>query len=64
MIHDAVLYLADPADVPAGLLSVAHRPVAFRAVMAAIRAGCTRVAVPAVFRATAVSDAIAATASA
>jgi phosphatidylglycerophosphate synthase len=64
VIQDAVLYLVDAADADAGLRNVARRPVAFRAVMAAVRAGCTRVAVPPVFRHTAVAEAIAATHSA
>jgi phosphatidylglycerophosphate synthase len=60
VIRGAVVYLADPADAEAALLPVAHRPVGLRAVMAAVRAGCAHVAVPAVFRGTALADAIAA----
>jgi phosphatidylglycerophosphate synthase len=52
VITDAALYLAGPEDVRAALIPVAGRPVAFRAVMAAVRAGCRRVYVPAVFRGT------------
>lgn len=59
MITDATLYLATAADASSALLRVAGRPVAFRAVHAAVRAGCRRVAVPASFRGTEVERAIA-----
>lgn len=53
MITDAALYLAGPDDARAALLAVAGRPLAFRMLMAALRAGCRRVFVPAIFRGTA-----------
>jgi phosphatidylglycerophosphate synthase len=64
VITEAALYLATPADVRAGLALVAGRPLAFRMLMAAIRAGCRRVWVPAIFRGTAVERAVAVSPSA
>lgn len=60
MITEATLYLATPEDADGALLRVAGQPVAFRALVAALRAGCDRVAVPARFRGTDVERAIAA----
>ena len=64
MTPDAVLYLASPDDLRAARLSIAGRPLAFRIVMAAVRAGVRRVALPAVLRETALDAAIARTPSA
>lgn len=64
MIREACLYLATPRDAGAALRVVAGRPVAFRALVSAMRAGCTRVGVPGALRGSAVEDAIAATPSA
>lgn len=50
MITEAVLYLATPGDARDAAREVARRPVAFRAVMAAVRSGCVRVGVPAALR--------------
>jgi len=46
----AVIYLADPADAAAAALTVAGRPVVFRSVASAVRAGAERVLVPERFR--------------
>src|SRR5262245_66676637 len=54
----AVLYLASPDDMAAGCAIVRGLPVAYRALMTALRAGCRSVALPAEFRATAVGRAI------
>ena len=64
MIREACLYLAAPDDRSAARCSVAGRPVAFRVVMAAVRAGIGRVRVPAVFREPALETLIARTPSA
>jgi phosphatidylglycerophosphate synthase len=64
VIRQAVLYLSTPDDVGAALLPVAGRPVAFRAVMAAVRAGIGRVAVPAALRRDGLARAVAGTPSA
>jgi phosphatidylglycerophosphate synthase len=64
VITEATLYLATAADADGALLRVAGQPVAFRALEAALRAGCLRVGVPARFRGTAVERAIAASPSA
>jgi phosphatidylglycerophosphate synthase len=53
-----VLYLASADDLEAGCASVRGLPVAYRAVMTALRAGCPSVAVPAQFRGTAVERAV------
>jgi phosphatidylglycerophosphate synthase len=45
-----VIYLATAADFDAAQLTVAGRPMVFRAVAAAVRAGAARVLVPARFR--------------
>jgi phosphatidylglycerophosphate synthase len=57
---DATLYFMDPDDAAHALVHVAGRPVAFRTVMAALRAGAHRVFVPAALRATDVERFIAA----
>ena len=64
MITEATLYLATSEDADGALLRVAGQPVAFRALVAALRAGCDRVAVPTRFRGTDVERAIAASARA
>ena len=50
MIQQAALYLATDDDVRAACLRVAGRPVAFRAIVAAVRAGARRVGVPVALR--------------
>jgi CDP-alcohol phosphatidyltransferase-like enzyme len=50
VIRQAALYLATADDVRAACLCVAGRPVAFRAILAAVRAGARRVAVPVALR--------------
>ncbi len=50
MSPSAALYLASPGDAGPALAVLAGRPLAFRAVLAAIRAGCPRVYVPGLFR--------------
>ena len=50
MIRQAALYLATDDDTHAARLPVVGRPVAFRAILAAVRAGVRRVAVPARLR--------------
>jgi phosphatidylglycerophosphate synthase len=64
VIRRAVLYLACPDDAQGAVLPVAGRPLASRIVIAAIRAGVTRVDVPAAWRRTALGHALAAGASA
>lgn len=64
MIREAVLYLASLDDLATARLSVAHRPLAFRIVMAAVRAGVSRVSVPDVLRDPALEACIARTPSA
>lgn len=51
-------------DREAACLPIAGRPIAFRAIMAALRAGATRVGVPAALRGTAVESAVSGTPSA
>jgi phosphatidylglycerophosphate synthase len=46
----AVIYLASPADLDAAQLTIAGRPVVFRAIAGAVRAGACRVFVPARFQ--------------
>ncbi len=50
MITDAALYLATPQDTWVAAAVVAGRPLAFRTLMAAVRAGCRRIYVPAALR--------------
>lgn len=64
MITEATLYLAGREDARMALAIVAGHPLAFRMLMAAVRAGCRRVWVPAIFRGGAVERAIAAAPSA
>lgn len=64
MIREAVLYLASPDDLATARLPVAHRPLAFRIVMAAVRAGVSRVSVPEALREPALEACIARTPSA
>lgn len=58
MIRQAALYLPTADDLHTALLPVAGRPVAFRVLVHAVRAGARSVGVPAVFRGTAVEAAI------
>ena len=58
MIQQAALYLPTADDLQTALLPVAGRPVAFRALVHAVRAGARSVGVPAVFRGTPVEAAI------
>jgi phosphatidylglycerophosphate synthase len=60
VIAQAALYLPASDDIRAALLAVAGRPVAYRVVVSAIRAGARRVALPGVFRGTALETAVAA----
>ena len=59
MIRDAVLYLATAEDARTALLPLAGRPLAFRPLAAAIRAGL-RVAIPPALRVPALERAVAA----
>jgi hypothetical protein len=61
---EAVLYLPSSRDAATALDAVAGRPLGFRMLMAAVRAGCSRVWVPAQFRGGPIEQAIAATPSA
>jgi len=58
VIRQVALYLPTADDLHSALLPVAGRPVAFRALVHAVRAGAQSVGVPAVFRGTAVETAI------
>ena len=58
MIRQVALYLPTADDLHSALLPVAGRPVAFRALVHAVRAGAQSVGVPAVFRGTVVETAI------
>jgi phosphatidylglycerophosphate synthase len=60
VIHQAALYLATADDVTAAHLTVAGRPVVFRAILAVVRAGARRVAVPAALRTPALDGLLAA----
>lgn len=57
-VPPAALYLASSEDAEAGRLDIAGLPVAFRALMSALHAGCPFVAVPAVYRGSEVERAI------
>jgi phosphatidylglycerophosphate synthase len=59
VIPPATLYLSTADDARAALLPVAGRPVAFRALVAALRAGAPRVRVPSVFLGTPLEAAVA-----
>jgi phosphatidylglycerophosphate synthase len=50
VIRQVALYLATADDIQAARRPVAGRPVAFRAILAALRAGASRIAVPGVLR--------------
>ena len=50
MIRQAALYLATADDLAAARVPVVGRPVAFRVIVAAVRAGARRVGVPAALR--------------
>lgn len=54
----AVLYLPDPAALPAATLPLAGRPLAARAIVAALRAGADAVGVPLVLRTRALQTAL------
>jgi phosphatidylglycerophosphate synthase len=58
VIRQVALYLPTADDLHSALLPVAGRPVAFRALVHAVRAGAQSVGVPAVFRGTVVETAI------
>ena len=58
MNRQVALYLPTADDLHSALLPVAGRPVAFRALVHAVRAGAQSVGVPAVFRGTVVETAI------
>lgn len=60
MIGQAALYLATPDDAAVASLTVAGRPVAFRTVLSAVRAGARRIGLPAALRGTALEHAVAA----
>jgi len=60
VIDAAALYVATPDDLSAAQAPVAHRPLGFRAIAAAVRAGARIVYVPAVLRDTAIGAAVAA----
>ncbi len=60
MSAEAALYLSGPDDGRAAAMLVAGRPLAFRTLMSAVRAGCPRVWVPVVLR-PAVEEAVSAT---
>lgn len=63
MISEATLYFCSADDLRAATTAVAGRPLAFRMTMAAVRAGCRRVWLPAALR-PGLEKAIAASASA
>jgi phosphatidylglycerophosphate synthase len=64
VITEAALYLASPDDAEAAATPVAGHPVALRALMAAVRAGCRRVHVPETLRTPELDRAVAARPSA
>jgi hypothetical protein len=59
VIRQAALYLAAPDDVRSAGLVVAGHPVAFRVIVAVVRAGAGRVLVPAALRSTELERALA-----
>lgn len=59
MIGQAALYLAAPDDAAVAALPVAGRPVAFRTVLSAVRAGARRIGLPAALRSAALERAVA-----
>jgi phosphatidylglycerophosphate synthase len=58
VIDRAAVYFASPDDVTAAQAVVAHRPLGFRAIAAAVRAGARAVYVPAALRDTAIGAAV------
>src|SRR5262245_3643915 len=64
VIHRAALYFSTADDLTAAQVTVAHRPLGFRAILAAVRAGARAVYVPLVLRDTAIGAAVAASARA
>jgi len=60
VIDRAALYFSTPDDVTAAQLTVAHRPLGFRAIVAALRAGARAIYVPLALRDIAVGTAVAA----
>jgi phosphatidylglycerophosphate synthase len=60
VIHRAALYLATAEDLDVAQALVAHRPLGFRAIAAAVRAGAHTVYVPAALQETAIATAVAA----
>lgn len=60
MIGQAALYLVTPDDAAVASLTVAGRPVAFRTIVSALRAGARRIGLPAALRGTALEAAVAA----
>jgi phosphatidylglycerophosphate synthase len=58
VIDRAALYFASPDDVTAAQAVVAHRPLGFRAIAAAVRAGARAVYVPVALRDTAIGAAV------
>jgi phosphatidylglycerophosphate synthase len=64
VIRQAALYLSSSDDLEAARLPVAGRPVVFRALVAAVRAGVRRVAVPVILRSSELDAALATSARA
>jgi type IV secretory pathway VirB3-like protein len=60
VIDRAAVYVSTAEDVLTAQTAVAHRPLGFRAIVAAVRAGARAVYVPATFRDTAIGAAVAA----
>jgi phosphatidylglycerophosphate synthase len=60
VIDRAALYFSTADDVIAAQVTVAHRPLGFRAILAAVRAGARTVYVPLALRDTAIGAAVAA----
>jgi phosphatidylglycerophosphate synthase len=58
VIDRAALYFPTPADLPGAAAPIAGRPLAFRAIAAAVRAGARAVYVPGALRTTAVGAAV------
>jgi type IV secretory pathway VirB3-like protein len=60
VIDRAALYFSTPDDMTSAQLTVAHRPLGFRAIVTAVRAGVRAIYVPLALRDTAVGAAVAA----
>src|SRR5262249_38290582 len=60
VIARAAVYVSTAEDILTAQTAVAHRPLGFRAIVAAVRAGARAVYVPATFRDTAIGAAVAA----